>query len=813
MGKRSEAKASLRIKGMHCATCTAAVDDALKALDGVSESRVNLATEKASVRFDPSKVSRKELEAAVSRAGYEVSHDETTFTVGGMHCAACGATIKEALERSEGVIDATVNFALGKVKVEYDSDIVDSRLLAKTIETAGYEVLEVEGVMAGKLARDDELRGLRNTLVLAVALTIPIAVISMVPSFGNGQVMDESDRNLLLFALSVPVQFYVGIRYYKGFYRALRNRRANMDTLVVLGTSAAWIFSAAVTLVPDLLESGHVYFDTSAVIITLVLLGKYLELRARDTTSEAITRLMDLQPSTATRIEGEKEVVVGVESLVVGDLVVVRPGERLPADGEVVSGNSSADESLVTGESLPVEKAPGSEVIAGTVNLTGMIRVKASRVGRDTTLSRIVRLVEDAQTTKAPVERYADKVAGYFVPAVLAAAVASTAFWYFAGASMFDVDDVSRFSLTVFIAVLVIACPCALGLATPTAIVTGTGRGAQLGILIKDAETLERARNLSVVILDKTGTLTKGQPRVVRLRPVKGVQDADLLRVAGSAEKGSDHVLSRAIVESAEEMGLDLTLPSSSEILAGEGIASEVDGGLVHVGNRRLLARLGISLGDVEPQMQEMEDQGLTAVAVVSDGSLKGILGIADTTKPEAREVVNRLGAMGLRVVMLTGDNSRTARAIASAVGVDEFKAEVLPGGKADAVKSFQDEGAVVAMVGDGINDAPALAQADIGIALGGGSDIAMEAGDIVITGDDLRGVATSIRLSERTFAKIRQNLFWALAYNTASIPIAAGVLYPVTGWLLSPMIAAGAMALSSVSVVANASLLRRFRP
>ncbi|MCJ7489928.1 MAG: copper-translocating P-type ATPase [Thermoplasmata archaeon] len=813
MGTEPEAEASIRIKGMHCATCTATISDALDALEGVSESQVNLATERASVRFDPAKVSRNDLEDAIAGAGYEVLRDSVTFTVGGMHCAVCAETIKTALEETMGVTRASVNFALGKATAAYDPERVKPHVLAKAIEDAGYKVLEVEGVMAERLARKEELRELRRVLVTAIALAIPIAVLSMVPAFGDGQVMQASSRNWLLLVLSLPVQFHAGLRFYRGFYRALRNRRANMDTLVVLGTSSAWMYSALVTLVPDVLGSQGVYFDTSAVIITLVLLGKYLELGARSTTSEAIVSLMDLQPPTATIIDGDKETVVDADMLRQGDMLVVRPGERIPADGEVISGRSSSDESLVTGESLPVEKVPGSEVTGGTLNLSGMIRVRASRVGSDTTLAQIVRLVEDAQATKAPVERYADIVAGYFVPAVLVVSLASAAFWYFIGPGMFDVDDAGRFSLTVFVAVLVIACPCALGLATPTAVVTGTGRGAQLGVLIKDAETLEKVRKLSVVILDKTGTLTKGEARVARLWTAEGVTEEELLRLAGGAEKGSDHVLSKAIVKSAEERGIQLEIPRSSDVLAGEGVASELAGALVHVGNRRLAARLGTDMGDAETLMRNMENDGATVVACIADGELKGLLGIADTIKAEAKDVIGQLDALGLKTVMLTGDNARTARAVASAVGIEEFKAEVMPADKAEVVRSYKEGGSVVAMVGDGMNDAPALAEADIGIALGGGSDIAMDAGNIVIVGDDLRGVVTAIKLSERTYEKIRQNLFWALAYNTASIPIAAGVLYPLTGWLLSPMVAAGAMALSSVSVVTNASLLRRFKP
>lgn len=813
MGTGPEAEASISIKGMHCATCATAISDALDALDGVSESQVNLATERVSVRFDPGKVSRNDLEDAIANAGYEVLRDSATFTVGGMHCAACAETIKTALEGAKGVTHASVNLALGKATAAYDPGLTKPRVMAKAIEDAGYKVLEVEGVMAERIARKEELRGLGRVLVAAIALAIPIAVISMVPAFGDGQIMQAPSRNWLLLILSLPVQFHAGLRFYRGFWRALRNRRANMDTLVVLGTSSAWGYSALVTLVPDVLGLQGVYFDTSAVIITLVLLGKYLELGARSTTSEAIVGLMDLQPPTATIIDGDRETVVEADMLRRGDVFVVRPGERIPADGEVLSGRSSADESLVTGEPLPAEKVPGSEVTGGTLNLSGMIRVRASRVGSDTTLAQIVRLVEDAQTTKAPVERYADVVAGYFVPSVLAVSLASAAFWYFIGPGMFDLDDAGRFSLTVFVAVLVIACPCALGLATPTAVVTGTGRGAQLGVLIKDAETLENVRKLSVVILDKTGTLTAGEPRVTRLWTAEGVTEEELLRLAGGAEKGSDHVLSKAIVRSAEERGIQLEVPRSSDVLEGEGVASRLAGGMVHVGNRRLTARLGVNLGVAEDSMQSMEDEGATAVACMADGELKGLLAIADTVKAEAKEVVGQLDALGLKTVILTGDNARTARAVASAVGIEEFRAEVMPADKAEVVRSYRKGGSVVAMVGDGMNDAPALAEADIGIALGGGSDIALEAGNVVIVGNDLRGVVTAIKLSGRTYQKIRQNLFWALAYNTAAIPIAAGVLYPLTGWLLSPMVAAGAMALSSVSVVANASLLRRFRP
>ena len=810
---RGRREATIRVKGMHCATCTDAVRQSLSGLEGVFDAKVNLATEKAVVGYDPKRTSVDEMESAIKAAGYGVARDELTMAIGGMHCATCALAVQDALGQVPGVVDAKVNFALGKVSVEYDSSAASPARLKAAVEGAGYTVLEVEGVLAEKLARQKELdEGFRD-LVVALAFALPLAVISMTHMFWPEGLLSEHARNYVLLALAVPVQFYAGLRYYRGAYRALRNRRANMDTLVVIGTSAAFLYSLAVTLFPDSVGSHDVYFDTSAVIIALVLAGKYLELRSRGATSEAILRLMDLQPPTAVKMVGGAEKTVGVDELVEGDVVVVRPGERLPVDGEVVSGVSTVDESLVTGESIPQEKAQGAQVTGGTVNLSGLLTVRATRVGRNTTLAQIVKLVEDAQGTKAPIERFADTVAGYFVPAVLSASIATFAFWYFIGSGIWDVGDALTFSLTAFVAVLVIACPCALGLATPTAIVVGTGRGAQLGILIKDAAALERARSLTTVILDKTGTLTEGEPKVVAMRLGSAKSEKELLSLAGGAEKGSEHVLSRAVLAAADSAGLDLVAPDSSTVYPGEGVSAKVAGRDVHVGNRRMLDRLGVQLGPLGTEMDALQDQGMTVMACVADGAPVGLIGVADTLKPGAREAVADLRAMGLKVVMMTGDNERTARAIAGQAGIPEFRAQVLPADKAGAVKAFQEKGEVVAMVGDGINDAPALAQADIGIALGSGTDIALESGNIVLVGGDLKGVASAIRLSRRTFRKIRENLFWALAYNTASIPIAAGVLYPFTEWLLSPMIAAAAMAFSSVSVVTNASLLRRYEP
>lgn len=811
--QRKRIETTVRIKGMHCATCTEAVREALEGLKGVENPRVNLATEKASFVYDPALVSMDKIEKAVKDSGYDVARDEISLTIGGMHCATCAGTVQDALKEVPGVRDARVNFALGKAQVDYDAKVASEEQLKKAVEGAGYKVLEVQGVMAEQLARAEELMEGFRALLLATLFSIPVAAISMTYDFWPDGILGIDIRNYVLLLLATPVQFYAGLRYYRGTYRAIRNRRANMDTLVVLGTTAAWLYSLAVTLFPSELGTHEVYFDTSAVIITLVLAGKYLELKSRGATSEAIVKLMGLQPPTALAVREGAEVEVGVEELVEGDVVIVKPGERIPVDGEVVSGESAADESLVTGESIPREKTKGAPVTGGTVNIGGVLTVRATRVGRNTTLAQIVKLVEDAQSTKAPIERLADTVSGYFVPAVMAISLATFLFWYFVGWDLWDIDDRLSFSLTVFVAVIVIACPCALGLATPTAIVVGTGKGAQMGILIKDAAALETAHELTTVLFDKTGTITMGEPKVVRTELGEANDEAGLLALAASAERGSEHVLSRAVLSAAEAAGVAVDLPELSRVVPGEGVTSRVKGRELSVGNRRMMDRLGIPLGRLERSMQDMEDSGMTVMACAADGKVLGLIGVADTLKPDAKEAISRLKEMGLKVAMLTGDNERTARAISNQAGIDDFRAQVLPADKAGAVKAYQEAGEVVAMVGDGINDAPALAQADIGIAIGTGTDIALESGNIVLVGQDLRGVVNAIRLSRKTFAKIRQNLFWALFYNTASIPIAAGVLYPLTNWLLNPMIAAAAMAFSSVSVVTNASLLGRFRP
>jgi Cu+-exporting ATPase len=624
----------------------------------------------------------------------------------------------------------------------------------------------------------------------------------------------EGWEGYILFALATPVQFIAGHQFYIGTYYALRNRRANMDTLIALGSSAAYFYSVVVVFLPDLIPlHPHTYFDTSAMIISLILFGKYLEAKAKGRTSQAIRALVGLQARTARIMQDGREVEVPVETVKVDDLFIVRPGEKIATDGEIVDGTSAVDESMITGESIPVEKGTGDAVIGGSINKNGLLKVRATRIGKDTALAQIIRLVEDAQASKAPIQRYADGVSAWFVPAVIAIALVSFLVWYlYAYDVLVGEGEGFVFSLIIFISVLVISCPCALGLATPTAIMVGSGKGAENGILIKSAEALEIAGKVDVVVLDKTGTITKGEPEVVEL--VRGgISEMELLRYAASAERGSEHPLAEAIVRKADRDGIPYPDASAFEAVPGQGVRATIQDRTVLIGNRRLMDNNGVSIGPLVERLEGMENAGRTAMLVSVDGTLAGIIGVADVLKDTSPEAISELKKMGIKVMMLTGDNPRTARVIASQVGIEDYIAEVLPENKAKEVARIQGMGLKVAMVGDGINDAPALAQADVGIAIGTGTDVAMETGDIVLIRSDLTDVVAAIQLSRRTMTKIRQNLFWALGYNSAGIPIAAGVLYPFFQILLNPIVAAAAMALSSVSVVSNAALLRRYTP
>jgi len=789
------------LTGMTCATCASTVEKALTTVPGVSKVNVNFAAEKAMVEYDPSVASETALVEAIENAGYGVSTGEVTLGLIGMSCVSCAGTIEEALKSADGVISVTVNFAAEKAAIRYNPEATTVARLKKAVADAGYQAVSTDASARDheKEAREREARRLRFLVIFSFAFAIPTFILSFASPFATGV------NNLVLLALATPVQFFVGRLFYVGTYRALRNKRANMDTLIALGTSAAYIYSLLVIALPGVF-TGHVYFDTAALIISIILLGRYFEARAKGKTSEAIKKLIGLQAKTARIILDGREVELLIEEVEVGNIVVVRPGEKIPVDGVVIEGASAVDESMLTGESMPVEKRKDDQVTGATINKNGFLKFRAAKVGKDTALAQIIRLVEQAQGSKAPIQRLADSVSGVFVPVVISIAAVTFLAWYFLG------GQPVVFALTAFIAVLVIACPCALGLATPTAIMVGTGKGAQNGILIKSAEALERAHRIKTIVFDKTGTLTKGKPAVTDTLALNNFVPDEILRLAAIAEKGSEHPLGQAIVEATKDDHQELPDPEVFEAISGRGVLAEVGGKEVLLGNRALMDENGVKTSPVEDKIRKLESEGKTVMLMAVDRKLSGLIAVADTLKENAEEAISQLHQVGIETVMITGDNRRTAQAIARKVGIKEVLAEVLPEDKAREVRRLQASGKLVAMVGDGINDAPALAQADIGIALGSGTDVAMETGDIVLVQDDLRDVVGAIRLSRYTMRKVKQNLFWAFFYNTGGIPIAAGVLYPLIGLLLNPIIAAAAMGFSSVSVVTNSLLMNRYR-
>lgn len=826
----------LPIRGMTCASCVARVERALRRVEGVRSASVNLATEQATVEVEPG-LDLLRLKAAVEEAGYEVAPAQVTLRVTGMTCASCVARVERALRRVPGVLEARVNLAAETATVDYLPGTVSVADLKAAVEAAGYGAEELRQAEEAALEREHaaELRDLFRRFVFAAAVAALTFVLTMLAAYTRHHLVTgigPVDRliealahpvalafgpnpfllNLLLLVLATPVQFWAGWRFYRGAWGALRHRTADMNTLIAVGTSAAYLYSALATFFPGWFVAGgvvpDVYFDTSATIIALILLGRYLELRARVQTSAAIRKLVGLQPRTARRLINGLEEEVPVEAVRVGDLLLVRPGERIPVDGVVVDGASAVDESMVTGESMPAEKVPGSRVIGGTVNLAGALVVRATAVGEGTVLARIIRLVREAQGSKAPIQRLVDQVAAVFVPAVIGVAGLTFVVWL-----VFGPQPALTPAMLRAVAVLIIACPCALGLATPTAIMVGTGRGAELGILIRNAEALERAHRLDTIILDKTGTLTAGRPEVVAVYPVNGLNAAELLRIAAAAERRSEHPLARAILRRAEAEGLAVPEPAEFRYRPGWGVEAVVDGRRVLVGSDRLLAEVGVDVDGLGPSLEMARSRGQTAVFVVVDGRLGGAVVLADTVKPGARDAVGAFRRLGLDVIMVTGDSQQTARAVAAELGIERVFAEVLPEDKARVVRQLQAEGRRVGVVGDGINDAPALAAADVGIAVGTGTDVAMETADITLVGGDLRLVAAAIALSRATVRTIRQNLFWAFIYNVVLIPVAAGALVPFGGPALNPMLAALAMAFSSVSVVSNSLRLRRFRP
>ncbi len=746
----------------------------------------------------------------------------------GMSCAACANRIEKALKRAPGVSAASVNFATTRATVEYDSQTTSLEALRETVQKAGYDAILPEPNAEAEAAeessdreaeaREAEYRKHKVRFLIAAVLTAPVLILAMgahaIPALTP--YLNFPGRIWVEFILTTPVLFWAGREFFTGAWNAARHRAADMNTLVAIGTFAAWLYSVVAMLAPQFFAATRgahaehaevgVYYEAAAAIITLILLGRLLEARARRKTGGAIRALMGLQPRTAKVVRNGQEQDVPIETVRVGDVVVVRPGEKVAVDGEVVDGSSAVDESMLTGEPIPVQKGAGDLVIGGTVNKTGSFRFRANKVGKDTVLQQIVRLVQEAQGSKAPIQRLADLIAGYFVPVVICIAIATFVAWFV----LAPVDQRLVMSLVTFVSVLIIACPCALGLATPTAIMVGTGHAAQHGVLVKSASALETAHRLNAVVLDKTGTITQGEPRVTDVA-AHGMSDDELLRLAASAERGSEHALASAVVQSAKDRGLDLAQAEHFAAVAGHGIEARVENREVLIGNPRLMRDRG--LDPDETAAQAFADEGKTPVFVAVDGKFAGIIAIADLPKETSREAIAHLHRLGLEVIMLTGDNRRTAEAIARQVGVDRVLAEVLPEQKSAEIKKLQAEGKVVAMVGDGINDAPALAQANVGIAMGTGTDVAIEAADITLVRGDLRGVFASIALSKATIRNVKQNLFFAFIYNVLGIPIAAGVLYPVTGWLLSPIIASAAMALSSVSVLTNALRLRRFNP
>ena len=834
---------SLPIRGMTCAACVMHVEHALQETPGVLAVTVNLATEKAAVSLESGPVPLDALRHSIADAGYEIDTSDANLNVGGMTCAACVMHVEHALRGVPGVVDAAVNLATERARVSYVPGLAGIPEFRDALEDGGYRLDGVEGderdsaAELERLARTGEIRYFRNRCAFAVTVGVVLLLggMHLFPwtAYLNGlQAGPLAVWPWVLWALATPVQFWAGWPFYTSGIPSLRHGAANMHTLVALGSSVAYGYSAVITIIaalsPEWLADrgigSAVYFDTAALIIGLILLGRFLEARARGRTSEAIRRLIGLQPNTARVVRDGQEIEVSIEELAPDDVVTVRPGERVPTDGEVIEGNSTVDESMLTGESMPVDKASGAAVYGATLNRTGYFRFRVTRVGRDTALAQIIRLVEEAQGSRAPIQRLADRVASVFVPAVGAVALAAFLFWLALGPA-----PALTYAVLTLVAVLIIACPCALGLATPTAIIVGTGKGAERGILIRSAQALETAHRVDTVILDKTGTLTQGRPVVTDVVPAgDGESETRLLGLAAGVEHGSEHPLAVAIVEEVERRAIEPETVSDFEALPGQGVSGQVSGRQVLLGSPSLLVEQGMNLEALSKVLNRLANEGKTPVVAAEEGILVGAIGLADSPKGDSRESVTRLREMGLEVVMLTGDNRRTARHVANSLGITRVEAETLPGDKVEVVRRLQSEGKVVAMVGDGINDAPALAQADVGLAMGAGTDVAMESADITLMGNDVASVITALRLSRLTMRAIKQNLFWAFFYNVMLIPVAAGVLYPVFFALggvpvslqfffgdqgfLNPILAAMAMAFSSVTVVSNSLRLRKAR-
>lgn len=803
MPEPEKKKAELMISGMHCATCAITIEESLSKLKDVSKAQVNFGTDTAHIEFDPAKVTLAELEKAVREAGYEVINRDVTIKIGGMVCATCVQTIEAALQALPGVVSATVNLGTEKAYVSFNLSVSSIEDMKKAIEGAGYQYLGIAGEVseeAEKAARAKDLRDKFRRFTIGFAVSIPL----MLLMYANIVPM-----HILAYAMpviSTPVFVYVSYPIFRAAAMAFSNRSLSMDVMYAMGIGVSFVASVMGTF-EIVLTHEFMFYDTAIMLAAFLMLGRYLEARAKGRTSDAIKKLMGLRAKTATVIREGKEVEVPVEDVAKGDIVIVKPGEKVPVDGDVVAGESYVDESMISGEPVPPHKAKGSTVVGGTINQNGVLSVRAEKIGKETVLAQIIRLVEDAQGTKPPVQRIADVAVTYFIPSVLVIAAIAFIVW------VFVVGATLLFALTALISVLVVACPCALGLATPTAVTVGVGRGAELGILIRNGEALEVTEKVTTVVFDKTGTLTKGKPEVTDLAPI-GISEETLLSFAAAIEKNSQHPLAEAVVRKAESRGIKIEIAEHFDTADGKGVVATVFGEDVLVGNRTLMQEHGVVIaGEVESGITAFEQEGKTAIFVAVASQMAGVIAIADTLKPTTKDAIELLKGMGIHVVMITGDNRRTADAIARQIGIDRVIAEVLPQAKAAEVKQLQEKGETVAFVGDGINDAPALAQADVGIAIGSGTDIAIESGDIVLIKDDLLDAVAAVQLSRKVMGRIKGNIFWAFAYNAALIPVGAGVLYPFFGVTFRPELAALAMAASSVTVVSLSLLLKRYIP
>ncbi|WP_298838002.1 heavy metal translocating P-type ATPase [Clostridium sp.] len=810
---------SLKIEGMTCGACAKAIERVTKKLPGVSESSVNSAIEKLKIVYDDSLIKLSDIQNVVDKAGYKLLAQTTnkTLKLEGMSCASCAKNIERITRKLNGVIESNVNYATEKLTISFEPSLVKTSDIKRAIAKGGYKALEEESnIDLDKEKKEKEIKALWNRFLISAIFGVPLLLVAMVPMIAmemNMMMPSFIDPMMHLKAyaalqliLVIPIMI-TGRRYFIVGFKSLARLSPNMDSLISMGASAAFLYSIFAVYEIFIGNTGYeMYFESAGIILTLITLGKYLESVTKGKTSEAIKKLMGLQPKTAIIIREEKEIEISIDEVEVGDIVVVKPGGKMPVDGEVISGITSVDESMLTGESMPVEKSIGHKIIGASINKNGSIKFKATKVGKDTALAQIITLVENAQGSKAPIAKMADIISGYFVPVVIGLALVASLAWLISGQTVV-------FSLTIFISVLVIACPCALGLATPTAIMVGTGKGAEYGVLIKSGTALETTHKIQTIVFDKTGTLTEGKPKVTDIVSVDGVDEDYLLAIAATAEKGSEHPLGEAIVKEAEDRKLDFKNTEKFNAVPGRGIDVTIDGKKILLGNKKLMDESKVSLLDLEKISDKLAGEGKTPMFIAIEGKLSGIIAVADTVKENSKKAIERLHSMGIQVAMITGDNKRTAEAIATQVGIDTILAEVLPEDKANEVKKLQAEGKKVAMVGDGINDAPALAQADIGIAIGSGTDVAMESADIVLMRSDLMDVPTAIELSKKTITNIKQNLFWAFGYNILGIPVAMGVLHLFGGPLLNPIIAALAMSFSSVSVLSNALRLKGFKP